>query len=184
MLSMIWAQAANGVIGNNGKIPWNKQKGDMHHFVYYTKHQIIVSGMTTFKSYHMKNGLPHRKNIVLTRHPDKIHSKSVIVFSNLRTFLNYVHRYPRKEFIICGGTNVYTELLPYTSVLQRTIIRHKFNGDREAVPINFNEFTKISEHSFPSDKDNQYPYTFQTWIKTKTLNTHKNIINEIQHPRL
>lgn len=166
MLSCIWAEAQNRIIGNQGKIPWN-EPADMHHFVKNTMHKRIVFGRNTYKSFPPK-GLPHRTNIVISKylynHKSLIPS-NLLIMNNINAFLKYANEHDNKEIMICGGTSIYKQLLPYTHKLYRTVIKHNFTGDKKAVSINYDKFTLVSQEEYDADEKNPYPYIFQTWIR-------------------
>jgi dihydrofolate reductase len=65
----IAAMAQNRVIGRNNKIPWHLPE-DFRWFKKMTTGAITVMGRKTFES--LGRPLPHRINLVLTRHPRKL----------------------------------------------------------------------------------------------------------------
>lgn len=67
---MIWAENIDGVIGKDGKIPWNLPE-DLAHFAEVTKGSTVVMGRRTWDSLpESRRPLPGRTNIVVTRNPD------------------------------------------------------------------------------------------------------------------
>ena len=69
-LHLIFARAANGVIGNNGTLPWHLPE-DMAHFKRTTLGCPVIMGRKTWDSLPPKfRPLPGRLNIVVTRQPD------------------------------------------------------------------------------------------------------------------
>ncbi|MBG0739034.1 dihydrofolate reductase [Paeniglutamicibacter antarcticus] len=67
---MIWAQAANGVIGRDGGMPWHLPE-DFDHFQRITKGHPVIMGRKTWESLPEKSRpLPGRTNIVITSNPD------------------------------------------------------------------------------------------------------------------
>jgi len=65
----IAAMSLNRVIGADGKIPWHLPE-DFKWFKKMTLGNIIVMGRKTFES--LGRPLPSRKNLVLTRHPQRL----------------------------------------------------------------------------------------------------------------
>ena len=65
----IAAMSLNRVIGVGGKIPWHLPE-DFKWFKKMTMGNVIVMGRKTFES--LGQPLPNRKNIVLTRHPQRL----------------------------------------------------------------------------------------------------------------
>lgn len=66
---MIWAQAANGVIGRDGTMPWQLPE-DFEHFRRTTEGHPVIMGRRTWDSLPDRfRPLPNRTNIVVTRDP-------------------------------------------------------------------------------------------------------------------
>lgn len=64
---MVLAMADNGIIGDDGKLPWHLP-ADLKHFKAITKGSPMIMGRKTFDS--LPGLLPGRRHIVLTRDPD------------------------------------------------------------------------------------------------------------------
>jgi dihydrofolate reductase len=65
----IAAMSLNRVIGTDGKIPWHLPE-DFKWFKKMTMGNIVVMGRKTFES--LGRPLPSRKNMILTRHPQRL----------------------------------------------------------------------------------------------------------------
>jgi dihydrofolate reductase len=65
----IAAMSLNRVIGAGGKIPWHLPE-DFKWFKKMTMGNVVVMGRKTFES--LGQPLPNRKNLVLTRHPQRL----------------------------------------------------------------------------------------------------------------
>jgi len=61
---LVYARAANGVIGRDGTLPWHLP-ADLRHFKALTMAKPMIMGRTTFESFPAP--LPGRRHIVLTR---------------------------------------------------------------------------------------------------------------------
>jgi dihydrofolate reductase len=68
-LKAIAAMSLNRVIGADGKIPWHLPE-DFQWFKKMTMGNVVVMGRKTFEG--LGRPLPHRKNLVLTRHPQRL----------------------------------------------------------------------------------------------------------------
>jgi len=69
-LNIIFARAANGVIGKDNTLPWRLPE-DMAHFKRTTLGSPVIMGRKTWDSLPPKfRPLPGRQNIVVTRQPD------------------------------------------------------------------------------------------------------------------
>ena len=77
----IAAMSLNRVIGAGGKIPWHLPE-DFKWFKKMTMGNVVVMGRKTFES--LGQPLPNRKNMILTRHPQRL-IKSIRRFSGNTT---------------------------------------------------------------------------------------------------
>ena len=69
-VGLIWAQAANGVIGAEGGMPWHVPE-DLAHFKETTNGTPVIMGRKTWDSLPERfRPLPGRDNIVITRQQD------------------------------------------------------------------------------------------------------------------
>jgi len=69
-IGLIWAQAADGVIGRDGGMPWHVPE-DLAHFKEITLGSPVVMGRGTWDSLDPRyRPLPGRRNIVITRQPE------------------------------------------------------------------------------------------------------------------
>jgi dihydrofolate reductase len=73
----IAAMSLNRVIGAGGKIPWHLPE-DFKWFKKTTMGNVVVFGRKTFES--LGKPLPNRKNLVLTRHPQRLIKKHPEIF--------------------------------------------------------------------------------------------------------
>ena len=69
-LHLIFARAANGVIGRSGGLPWHLPE-DLAHFKRITMGRPVIMGRKTWDALPSRfRPLPGRRNIVITRQPD------------------------------------------------------------------------------------------------------------------
>lgn len=125
-LHLIWAQAANGVIGRNNTLPWRLPE-DMAHFKATTMGCPVVMGRKTWDSLPPKfRPLPGRINIVLTRHPDW-QADGALRAASLEEALGLC---PSEAKVwVTGGADVYAQALPQASTAVVTEIDATFEGD-------------------------------------------------------
>lgn len=156
-VSLIVAVADNGVIGNQGAIPW-RQKADMQFFRQTTSGHPIIMGRATFESF--KNGpLPNRQNIVVTRNADYTALGATVVHS-LEQALQAAQ--DADEVFIIGGGAIYEQSLPLATKLYITRIHAEPEGDT-FFTFDPNEWELVSSAQHQTDADNQHNYTFQTY---------------------
>ncbi|MDF1481380.1 dihydrofolate reductase [Extensimonas sp. H3M7-6] len=123
---LIYARAANGVIGHQGHMPWHLPE-DLAHFKQLTLGAPVIMGRKTWDSLPPRfRPLPGRRNIVLTRQPDW-HEIGAERASDLREALQSCEQ-PGTVWVI-GGAQVYAQALPLATRIEATEIAQDFPGD-------------------------------------------------------
>jgi dihydrofolate reductase len=109
MIIGIVAVDRNGAIGKGGKLPWH-YSADMKFFKETTTGNAVVMGHKTWQT--LKNPLPNRLNIVLSRQSEIEPQESVLVLRNVESVLAMARDLKCDLFVI-GGEQVYRSFLPY-----------------------------------------------------------------------
>ena len=141
MIGLIWAQAANGVIGRDNAIPWHIPE-DMKHFRELTAGSAVLMGRRTWESLPPRfRPLPGRRNLVLSRTPQE----GAETFSSLEKALVDV----TGDLWVMGGSAVYAAALPFADRVEVTEIREAFEGDTYApmvdrAPVSVGEWQESS----------------------------------------
>lgn len=131
-IHMIFARAANGVIGNNNRMPWHLPE-DMAHFKRLTQGWPVIMGRKTWDSLPPKfRPLPGRTNIVITRQPDWKENGAEPAAS-LADALKICAR--SEEVWIIGGAQIYAQAEPLADRIEVTEIAQDFEGDAFAPPL-------------------------------------------------
>ncbi len=129
MIGLIWAQAANGVIGRDNTIPWRIPE-DLAHFRATTIGAAVVMGRRTWESLPPRfRPLPGRRNVVLSRDPAWSADGAEVAHS-----LDDALRAGADVWVI-GGAEVYAAALPRADVLEVTELQDAFDGDIHAPAI-------------------------------------------------
>ena len=103
MISFVWAEDKNHIIGEKGHLPWSLPN-DLHHFKDVTVNHPIVMGRKTFESF--PNGpLPKRLNIVISKNPDYQVPDSVILINDKADLKKYIQ--PDDEVMVIGGSGIF-----------------------------------------------------------------------------
>ena len=109
MIIGIVAVDRNGAIGKGGKLPWH-YAADMKFFKETTIGNAVVMGYKTWLT--LKNPLPNRLNIVLSRNSEIEPQGSVLVLRDVESVLAKVKDLSCDLFVI-GGEQVYQSFLPH-----------------------------------------------------------------------
>lgn len=125
-LHIIFARAANGVIGKDGTMPWHLPE-DLAHFKRTTLGCPVIMGRKTWESLPPRfRPLPGRINVVVTRQNGWQDSGASVAHS-LPEALALCGDAP--DAWIIGGADIYAQSLPLASTAVITEIEADFDGD-------------------------------------------------------
>jgi len=125
-LNLIYARAANGVIGKDNQLPWHLPE-DLAHFKRHTSGCPVLMGRKTWDSLPPRfRPLPGRRNLVLTRQSDW-HAEGAERCDSLDDALARCADAP--EVWVIGGAQLYAQALPHAQRVVVTEIDQAFEGD-------------------------------------------------------
>lgn len=123
MIGVVWAQAANRVVGRENSIPWRLPE-DLAHFRELTTGSTVVMGRRTWDSLPPRfRPLPDRVNVVLSRSADFAADGATVV-SSIDEALDR-----SGDIWVIGGATVWAEALPYAERAVITDVGASFDGD-------------------------------------------------------
>lgn len=161
-VNLIYARAANGVIGANGTLPWHLPE-DMAHFKAQTAGAPVIMGRKTWDSLPAKfRPLPGRANIVVTRQ-EGWHDKGAQAAANVHDALKIAEQLQTAEVWVIGGAQIYAEA---ESLAQRAVVTEihcDYEGDAYApvLAAGWHETSRIAHNSV-----NGLPFSFVTMERT------------------
>ncbi len=160
MLSLIWAEDRNHLIGRNGQLPWHLP-ADARFFRQQTTGHAVIMGKRTFLS--LGKPLPKRRNLVLSSTlPEQ---PGILLFPMLAELANWITHHPDDQLFVIGGVQLYQELMPMADRLLVTKIDAAFDGDTFMPAINMDNWQIQSTETHKADEKNQWPYTFMTYVR-------------------
>jgi len=162
-LNLIYARAANGVIGKDNALPWHLPE-DMAHFKQLTLGAPVIMGRKTWDSLPPRfRPLPGRANIVVTRQPDW-NENGAQRASSLRDALQMCERMDTHSPTawVIGGAQIYAEALPLAHRLEVTEIERDFEGDAHA-PVLGSEWVEAARSRQVSA--NGLPFSFVRYVR-------------------
>lgn len=126
---IIAAVADNGVIGDDGDIPWDYPE-DIQHFKETTTGSPVIMGRTTYESIEEDLGgpLPDRDNIVLSRDEQYTLPPAVDQASDIDEAVEIADGYDDEAYII-GGASIYDQFLERADRMLLTAIPETPDGD-------------------------------------------------------
>lgn len=127
---LVAAVADNGVIGQEGRLPW-RLKSEMAHFRALTMGKPVVVGRKTYLSFN-RRPLPGRTNIVVSRDPDFM-TPGALVAPNLANALAAARadalRRGADTIAVAGGAEIYAATMALADRLVITQVHLRPSGD-------------------------------------------------------
>jgi dihydrofolate reductase len=151
MISFVVAVAENGVIGQQGELPWGRLPADLQHFKRLTLGHPVVMGRRTFDS--LGRALPKRPNIVVTRQ----HDWSAPGCETAASVPGALARARELDEEVC-----YREALPAADVIYLTEVHHAFEGDASFPTLNPSEWREEARERHEADDQHAYAFSFVT----------------------
>ncbi len=158
MISFLWAQDENGLIGNNNDLPW-RLPADLKYFKETTMGHPIVMGRKTYES--IGRPLPGRTNIILTRDQD-YQAEGCLVFHAREDLLEWIKE-KGSEVFITGGSEIFKLFLEDADRLYVTKIGATFEGNTYFPELDWKKWRLVSAEEGPKDEKNPYDYEFQIY---------------------
>lgn len=151
-IHLIFARAANGVIGAHGTIPWHLPE-DMAHFKQQTLGAPVIMGRKTWDSLPPRfRPLPGRQNIVITRQADWAADGAQRVGS-VREAIALCEALKLPDAWVIGGAQIYAEAEPLAQRAVVTEIARDYEGDAYAPVLDAAVWREAQRASHVSAKD-------------------------------
>lgn len=123
-VTLIVAHGPDGVVGNNGGLPWPHHAEDMRRFREATIGEAVIMGRKTWESLGKK--LPNRQNIVVTSKPKSIDPHQADVAATIHEALEIADGL--HPFII-GGGQIFMASLSLVNHFLITEMQKNYPGD-------------------------------------------------------
>jgi dihydrofolate reductase len=162
-INLIFARAANGIIGRNNTLPWHLPE-DLAHFRKQTVGAPVIMGRKTWDSLPPRfRPLPGRTNIVVTRQPNWQAAGAVPV-SSVQEAVTKCEELSAPEAWVIGGAQIFVEAMPFATRAIVTEIQQEFDGDAFAPEFDATwiETTRDSQVSATG-----IPFAFVTRVRQK-----------------
>jgi len=159
IVAMIAAVAENGVIGNQGRMPW-RIPSELRHFRKVTMGKPLIMGRKTFAAF--KKPLDGRDTIVLTHNRDYAPIGAIAVESvdqALKIGTDCAVARDAAEIMVIGGAEIYASMLPYVRRLYLTRVHAEPEGDVRFPPLDFAAWTLVESTYHPRAERDEHDYT-------------------------
>jgi len=158
-LHLIYARAANGVIGKDNALPWHLPE-DMAHFKQLTQGCPVIMGRKTWDSLPPRfRPLPGRTNIVVTRQGEW-QAAGALRAASLAEAMAQCDA--GQTVWVIGGAQIYAEALPLADCVEVTEIDKDFDGDAHAPALGA-AWTESARS--PHVSTNGLPFSFVTYVR-------------------
>ncbi len=125
---LIYARAANGTIGKDGKLPWHIP-ADLKRFKALTMGKPMIMGRKTFASF--PSPLPGRRHIVMTRDPQWQAQGAEVVYSVEEALASAGDG----DVAVIGGAEISALFMPHAHRIELTEVHADVEGDTHMPPL-------------------------------------------------
>ncbi|MCD8318573.1 MAG: dihydrofolate reductase [Paraprevotella sp.] len=164
MVSIIAAIALNRAIGLENKLLYWLPE-DLKRFKSLTTGHTIIMGRKTYESL-PKGALPNRRNIVLSRQPQRAYPCTE-VYHSLDEALGHCSK---EEVFIIGGESVYREALTFCDRLYLTEIEDlPAHADAFFPSFALDEWELVQIQQYQADEKNKFNYAFKDYKRKRQV---------------
>ena len=161
MVSIIFAVAQNGTIGDKNSLLWHI-KEDMRFFRTTTSGHAVIMGRKTFESLGSKP-LPKRTNIVITR--QDVEFEGALTAHSLQEAIAMAEG--DEEIFIIGGAQIYAQALECADRLYLTLVEKEYEGDTSFPEIDYRYWQLVAEQRHERGEEFEYPFSFLTFDRVR-----------------
>lgn len=162
---LVVAVAANGVIGQGGRLPW-RLKSDLAHFRRATIGKPVIMGRKTYLS--IGKPLPGRTNIVVSS-SSSFAIPGALVVPSIATALSVARgdalRRGASEIAVIGGADIFRDTLHIADRMLITRVELKPEGDTKFPCVDKEAWEEISQCEYPRGRDDDAPFTICTYAR-------------------
>jgi dihydrofolate reductase len=170
-LSILICTSENGIIGDKGRMLWDRKRGDYMRFSGLTPNHTLIMGRKSYED--MKTRIiekgwsvagemgKERKGIVITKQENYQVAPDSITVHSIEELVNKIKKIDEEVFVT-GGETIYKEMLPRCNRIYLTVLHTIAEGDASFIIPNREEWKTVYEEKFPADEKNEFDYTFYT----------------------
>lgn len=170
-LAIVVAKSQNGVIGQDGGLPW-RLSDDLKYFKQITLNHPVIMGRNTFAS--IGKPLPQRQNIVLTHQANFEAPGCIVVHSVEQAIIEAQKCSEATQAMVIGGGKIYAAFLPFVNTMYVTEVDCDIEGDTFFPSISAEQWRKTRIASYIQNAKNNFSFT------TYVLERHERIHLEVR----
>ncbi len=122
-IGIVAAVSANGVIGNNGKLPWPHIKADMERM------HSIIDGHSIIVGRNTRAGIPDNWNVNYFTVSSQLAMTNRGELSMEDSIKASMQRHPQCNIYALGGTRIFSEAFRFATKLYLTRVNCEYHGD-------------------------------------------------------
>ncbi|HTL88518.1 MAG TPA: dihydrofolate reductase [Leptolyngbya sp.] len=115
---------ANGVIGDQGNLPWSIPE-DLQRFRQLTLNHTVIMGRKTWEFDLQKRPLPQRHNVIVSSQLLKSETANIEFVRSLSEAFDR----PDEKMFVMGGASIYRQSLKFVNRMELTIVEGNYAGD-------------------------------------------------------
>ena len=158
IVSLVYAQSENGVIGSNNQLPWHLP-ADLRHFKNLTIGHTIIMGRKTYES--IGRPLPNRRTVVVSRRG--YHANGVHAYPSLEEALESCT--DEDEVFVIGGAELFRAALPIADRVYRTIVHARIAGDVVMSELDDAVWTLVDSKGLQASDTDDLRLSFQRFVR-------------------
>ncbi len=157
IVSLIAAMAENRVIGRADTLPWRLPQ-DMKRFKRLTMGHTVVMGRKTYET--LDGPLPGRRNVVLSRDPDRRYDGADVV-ATLDQALRLAG--DDDEVFIAGGAELYRLAIDRADRIYLTVVHAEPDGDAFFPPFDESDWVLQADEPHEADERHGHAFSFRVY---------------------
>jgi dihydrofolate reductase len=161
LLTIVVAACDNNVIGKGNELLYRLPK-DFARMKALTMGKPLIMGRKTHES--IGRVLPGRRNIVITRHPEKV-MKGAEAVGSLTEAIDLAEKSGAEEAVIFGGAQIYIQILPFVSKIHLTRIHASPEGDAFFPEIEPTAWKEVFREEHSADNEHPVAFTFIDYVR-------------------
>ncbi|ATW88873.1 dihydrofolate reductase [Halohasta litchfieldiae] len=156
-LVSVAAVADNGVIGDDGELPWPSIPADKQQYRERIATDPVILGRRTYES--MRDDLPGSHQIVLSRSRQSFDTETAHHAESVEKAVDIATSFDAERAYVIGGGAIYRLFQPHVDRMVLSRVHGEYEGDTSYPEWDDNAWTLESETEYDR-------FTLQEWVRT------------------
>ncbi|UIO99161.1 dihydrofolate reductase [Halobaculum sp. CBA1158] len=155
-LVSVAAVSENGVIGDDGELPWPSIPADKRQYRDRVAGETVILGRKTFES--MLDDLPGAAQIVVSRSRSSVDTDTAHAVAGVEEAVAVAESLGAETAYVLGGGAIYELFQPHLDRMVLSRVHGEYDGDTRYPEWNTDEWTL-------SDSTEHDRFTLETWVR-------------------